>query len=81
MTQQTEPTTRRGVVLYPANPFMEAGLVKAKTKRITNKRGEMMVMGDSGEIVAPVAGFGTPKKWTARSSSSSTSTASRRSKT
>ena len=40
MTQQTEPTTRRGVVLYPANPFMEAGLVKAKTKRITNKRGE-----------------------------------------
>ena len=57
MTQQTEPTTRRGVVLYPANPFMEAGLVKAKTKRITNKRGEMMVMGDSGEIVAPVAGF------------------------
>ena len=57
MTQQTEPATRRGVLLYPANPFLEAGLVKPKTKRITNRRGEMMVMGDSGEIVAPVAGF------------------------
>ena len=32
MTQQTEPTTRRGVVLYPANPFMEAGLVKSKNQ-------------------------------------------------
>ena len=26
-------------------------------KRITNKRGDMMVMQDSGEIIAPVAGF------------------------
>ena len=61
MTQKTEPNaepaTRRGVVLYPANPFLEAGLVKARMKRITNKRGDMMVMQDSGEIIAPVAGF------------------------
>jgi hypothetical protein len=61
MTQEPEPTaepeTRRGVLLYRSNPFLEAGLVKARMKRITNKRGDMMVMQDSGEIVAPVAGF------------------------
>ena len=34
-------TTRRGVVLHKLNPFMEGGAVitKAKTKRVTNKRG------------------------------------------
>ena len=52
-------TTRRGVVLHKLNPFMEGGgvVTKTKTKRITNKRGDMMVMGETGEIVSGVAGF------------------------
>ena len=52
-------TTRRGVVLHKLNPFMEGGgvVTKTKTKRVTNKRGDMMVMGETGEIVAGVAGF------------------------
>ena len=51
--------TRRGVVLHKLNPFMEGGAVvtKSKTKRVTNKRGDMMIMGETGEIVAGVAGF------------------------
>ena len=32
-------------------------MVKPKTKRITNKRGDLMVVGETGEIVAPIAGF------------------------
>jgi hypothetical protein len=54
-----EVTTRRGVALYKLNPFMEGGgiVTKTKTKRITNKRGDMMVMGETGEIVSGVAGF------------------------
>lgn len=32
-------------------------MVKTKTKRLTNKRGDMMVVGETGEIIAPVAGF------------------------
>jgi len=55
MSQETK--TRRGIVLYKENPFISSTVVKAKTKRITNKRGDMMVVGDSGEIVAGVAGF------------------------
>ena len=54
-----EVTTRRGVALYKMNPFMEGGAIvtKTKTKRITNKRGDMMVMGETGEIISGVAGF------------------------
>jgi hypothetical protein len=32
-------------------------LVKSKTKRITNNRGELMVKAHDGEIVSPIAGF------------------------
>ena len=51
--------TRRGVLLHTKNPFMENGAVvtKAKMKRVTNKRGDMMVMGETGEIISGVAGF------------------------
>jgi hypothetical protein len=52
-----EEKTRRGLTLYGANPFIVAGLVKPKTKRITNKKGDCMIVGETGEIVAPVAGF------------------------
>lgn len=54
---QEEQKTRRGVVLYKNNPFVVGGLVKSKTKRLTNKKGDLMVVGDTGEIVAGVAGF------------------------
>ncbi len=59
MIQETEEVaTRRGVAIYKTNPFMaDGGLVKTKTKRMTNKRGDMMVMTETGEIVAPAAGF------------------------
>lgn len=50
--------TRRGVVLYDENPFLTYDTVKSKTKRIINKRGDMMIVsGETGEVVAPVAGF------------------------
>jgi hypothetical protein len=52
-----EEKKRRGLTLYGANPFIVSGLVKPKTKRITNKKGDCMIVGETGEIVAPVAGF------------------------
>ena len=61
MTQQQVKTeddgsTRRGVRLYDENPFMP--VVQVKTRRVTNKRGDMMLISaDSGEIQAPIAGF------------------------
>lgn len=58
MTQENElkPATRRGVVLYKINPFMSG--VKPRTRRVANKRGNMMlVSSDTGEVQAPVAGF------------------------
>jgi hypothetical protein len=54
MTHEQE--TRRGVALYETNPFMT--VVQTKTRRITNKRGNMMLVNsDTGEISAPIAGF------------------------
>ena len=50
-----EIATRRGVALYAENPFMVD--VKSKTKRVTNKRGDMMLVSNEGEIVSNVAGF------------------------
>lgn len=48
--------TRRGVVLHRRNPFMPE--IKPKTRRITNKRGDMMLVSpETGEIKATVAGF------------------------
>ena len=49
---------RRGIALYEENPFISTAIVETKTRRITNKKGDMMVVGrESGEIVAPIAGF------------------------
>lgn len=48
--------TRRGVALYKNNPFMLE--VKTKTKRVTNKRGDMTLINNkTGEIQSEVAGF------------------------
>jgi hypothetical protein len=56
MTELTVKT-RRGVALYEKNPFMAE--MTTKTRRITNKRGDMMLVsgGGSGEITAQIAGF------------------------
>lgn len=58
MSQENElqPHTRRGITLHETNPFMVE--VKTKTRRVTNKRGDMMlVSADTGEIQTPIAGF------------------------
>lgn len=56
MTQEHE--TRRGVALYETNPFMPGTSVQTKTRRVTNKRGDMMlVSANTGEVQAPIAGF------------------------
>jgi len=47
--------TRRGVAVYSENPFMAD--VSTKTRRVTNKRGDMMLVSNEGEIVSNVAGF------------------------
>lgn len=58
MSSATEQkTTRRGLTVYPLNPYLVHGLVKTKTKRVTNKRGDMLVMSGTGEVVAPIAGL------------------------
>lgn len=56
MTQESEPHTRRGITLYETNPFMFE--VKTRTRRVTNKRGNMMLISaDTGDVQAPIAGF------------------------
>lgn len=55
MNQVVEQQTRRGVVIYGENPFMME--VQTKTRRVTNKRGDMMLVSNEGEIVSNVAGF------------------------
>lgn len=53
-----ENDTRRGVALYDTNPFMQTTAIKSKTRRVTNKRGDMMLVNaNTGEIQAPIAGF------------------------
>lgn len=56
-TESVEPKKRRGLTVYARNPFMQPDLVKPKTKRLTNRKGDMMIVGETGEIVAPIAGF------------------------
>lgn len=54
MTESTK--TRRGVALYDSNPFMVE--VQTKTRRITNKRGNMqLVSSETGEVHSSIAGF------------------------
>jgi hypothetical protein len=59
---QKETITRRGVQIFIENPFMLKG-VKSKIKKVTNNRGDMMlVSSETGEITAPVAGFWEAKE-------------------
>ncbi len=58
MTEKIEPKTRRGMMLYESNPYINTSVVKTKTKRMTNKKGDMMVIEkDGGEVIAEIAGF------------------------
>jgi hypothetical protein len=58
LTQEKECLSRRGLVQHQTNPFVSNTLVTSKTKKITNKKGDMMIVNDgTGEIVAPAAGF------------------------
>lgn len=53
--------TRRGIALYDTNPFMVE--VTTKTRRVTNKRGDMMlVTTGTGEIQSNIAGFWESKE-------------------
>jgi hypothetical protein len=53
-----ENDTRRGVALYDVNPFIPGTAIKTKTRRVTNKRGDMMLINaNTGEVQAPIAGF------------------------
>lgn len=55
-TELKPVATRRGVALYDKNPFMVE--VQTKTRRVTNKRGDMMlVSSETGEVQTPIAGF------------------------
>jgi Firmicute plasmid replication protein (RepL) len=54
----TENKTRRGLRLYDHNPFISSAVIETKTRRITNKKGDMMIVArETGEIIAPIAGF------------------------
>lgn len=56
MTDQTK--TRRGLTLYEKNPFVNTTFVRSKTKRIANKKGDMMVISQqTNEVIGEVAGF------------------------
>lgn len=55
-TEPSKNPTRRGVRLYEKNPFMLE--METKTRRITNKRGDMMLVNsETGEIQSSIAGF------------------------
>jgi hypothetical protein len=56
MTETKAIKKRGGNILYERNPFMME--LTTKTKRITNKRGDMMLVNSqTGEIQTSVAGF------------------------
>lgn len=56
INEEPEHATRRGVVLYEQSPFLMD--VKAKNKRVSNKRGDMVLVSTTtGEVQTNVAGF------------------------
>jgi len=58
MSQQLTNQTRRGVLIHTQNPFLPDVDAVTRTKRVTNKRGDMMLVNkDSGEISGQFAGF------------------------
>lgn len=53
-----ENLSRRGLSKYTENPFLSATVVSTKTRRVTNKRGDMMlVSGETHRVIAPIAWF------------------------
>ena len=58
MSQEDKSQTRRGIALYPKNPFLKGAEVATKTRRVTNKRGDMMLVNsNTGEVQTQIAGF------------------------
>lgn len=58
---QEEQKKRGSRPIYEVSPFVPN--VRVKTKKITNKRGDMMLVNsESGEIAAPIAGFWEAKE-------------------
>ena len=56
--KEEQTHTRRGMTVFADNPYLVHGLVKTKTKRTINKRGDMLVMQETGEVVpAQIAGI------------------------
>lgn len=52
-------TLKTRAITYSVNPFMTDSypMVKSRTKRITNNRGELMIKSETGEVVSQIAGF------------------------
>ena len=65
----TVPIIKKGKERFEKNPFLSGRAeVATKTRRVTNKRGDMMLVNsNTGEIQTQIAGFGKPRKWTAQS--------------
>lgn len=58
MSHELKRDTRRGVALHKVNPFINPALAATKTRRVTNKKGDMMVVSKETQmVVAPIAGF------------------------
>lgn len=58
---KVEPKKRGSRTIYEVSPFVPN--VTVRTKKVTNKRGDMMlVSSDTGEITAPIAGFWEAKE-------------------
>ena len=57
MTQDAKIATRRGVELHE-KPVLRQAEIATRTRRVTNKRGDMMlVKSDTGEVQTQIAGF------------------------
>ena len=58
MTENNTNPVRRGKTLYEKNPFLKGAEIATKTRRVTNKRGDMMLVNsNTGEIQTQIAGF------------------------
>lgn len=46
------------MIKHDTNPFVSTSIVSSKTRRITNKKGDMMIVNSkTNEMIAPIAGF------------------------
>lgn len=54
----TVPIIKKGKERFEKNPFLSGAEVATKTRRVTNKRGDMMLVNsNTGEIQTQIAGF------------------------